>query len=282
MADTPSQPRPPNDLARFTVNPDLDTQYQQRISDADFTGNSRVQGAVREGGFDNNRAIMNPQLLPTMFPHFTGPVDLHSLKHAYPPQQCPLQVYPHGSDNKQQHFPYPHISQTSPSRDTLLSTLDIPASMNFNSLSLSCTTAGWPGVPQYISNELPTPSVNTARHGEGTAQGVGWSNVVNMFSNSSLGPIASTQLGGPQVVPMPDLFDKSITFGSWGTGIANFPDSDYTDPSVDNTIITPALSDHMTQGSSWSGPSESGTTGNSGCPMEVDTNSDFSCSMTVN
>ncbi|KAK1234277.1 hypothetical protein PQX77_002523 [Marasmius sp. AFHP31] len=199
--------RPPNDLARFTVNLDLDTQYQQWISDADFTGNSQVQGAVREGGFNDNRAIMNLQLLPTTFLHFTGPVDLHSLEHAYLPQQCPLQVHPHGSDNQQQHFPYPHISQTSPSRDTLLSTLDIPASMDFNSLSLSRTPAGWPGVPQYISNESPTPSVNTVRHGEGTAQGVGWSNVVNTFSNSSLGPIASTQLGGPQVVP-------SVTHGS--------------------------------------------------------------------
>ncbi|KAK1219752.1 hypothetical protein PQX77_017514 [Marasmius sp. AFHP31] len=280
----PPHLKPPSGLARFIVNPDLDTQNQQQISDAIFTGNGQVQGAVREGGFNDNRAIINLQLLPTTFPHFMGPIDLHSLEHTYPPQQCPLQVHPHGSDNKQQHFPHPHISRTSPSRDTLLSTLDTPASMHFNSLSLSCTPAGWPGIPQYIANELPTPSVNTARYSEGIAQGARWSGVVDTFSDS-LGSIESTQRGVPQVVPMPDLFDKpSFTFGPCGTGIANFLSSDYAGPSVDTTMTTPALSDHMAQGSGWSGPSESGTTGNSefdGYPMEVDTDSDFSCSMTV-
>ncbi|KAK1227735.1 hypothetical protein PQX77_009253 [Marasmius sp. AFHP31] len=280
----PPHLRPPNDLARFTVNPNLDTQNQRRISDADLTGNSRVQGAVREGGFDDNRAIMNPQLLPTTFPHLTGPIDLHSLEHTYPPQWCQSQVHPRGSDDRQHDFPHPHISRTSSSRDALLSTLDTPASMDFHSLSLSCTPAGWPGIPQYIANKLPTPSVNTAGYSEGITQGARWSGVVNTFSDS-LGPIESTQRGVPQVVPMPDLFDKpSFTFGPCGTSIANFLSSDYAGPSVDTTMTTSALSVHMAQGSGWSGPSESGTTGNGefdGYPMEVDTDADFSCSMTV-
>ncbi|KAK1234676.1 hypothetical protein PQX77_002118, partial [Marasmius sp. AFHP31] len=280
----PPHLRPLNDLARFAISSDSNTQNQRPISDVVFTGDGRVQGAVREGDPNDNWAIKEPQLLSTTIPHFTGSVDLHSLEHTYPPQRCPSQVHPHGSDNKQQHFPYSHVSQTSPSRDALFNTLHMPASMEFNSLSSSRTLAGWPAIPQYIANELPTPSVNTARHGEGTAQGVWWSGVVNTFSDSSPGPIASTQIKIPQVVPMPDLFDKPFTFDSWGTGIANLPDSDYTDPSVNTTMINSALSDHMTQGSGWSGPSESGTTGNSefdGYPMEVDTDSDFSCSMTV-
>ncbi|KAK1221297.1 hypothetical protein PQX77_015897 [Marasmius sp. AFHP31] len=267
--------RPPNDLARFTVNPDLDTQNQRRISDADLTGNSRVQGAVREGGFDDNWAIMNPQLLPTTFPHL-GPADLHSLEHAYPPQQCPSKVHPRGTEDWQQFFPYPHISQTSPSRDALFNTLHMPASMDFHSLSSSHTPAGWPAIPRYIANELPTPSVNTTRHGEGTAQGVGWSGVLNMFSDSSPGPIASTQLGVPQVVPMPDLFDEPFLSSSFGTGTTDYPYLGHTDPTVETTMPTPRFNDHTAQSSGWSGPSESGTTNNSFYrhPMEVDNDTD--------
>ncbi|KAK1225545.1 hypothetical protein PQX77_011515 [Marasmius sp. AFHP31] len=269
--------RPPNDLARFTVNPDLDTQNQRRISDTDLTGNSRVQGAVREGGFDDNRAIMNPQLLPTTFPHL-GPFDLHSLEHAYPPQQCPLEVHPRGTEDWQQFFPYPHISQTSLSRDVLLNTLHTPASMDFNSLSSSRTPAGWPAIPHHIANKLPTPSVNTARHGEGTAQGVGLG-VVNTFSDSSPGPITSTQLGVPQVVLMPDLFDKPFPSSLFGTGTTNYPYLGYTNPTVDTTMPTARFNDHMAQSGGWPGPSESGTTNNSfyGHPMEVDDDADSLC-----
>ncbi|KAK1225546.1 hypothetical protein PQX77_011516 [Marasmius sp. AFHP31] len=255
--------RPPNDLARFTVNPDLDTQNQQRISDADFTGNSRVQVAVREGGFDDNWTIMNPQLLPTTFPHL-GPADLHSLEHTYPPQWCQSQVHPRSSDDRQHDLPHPHISRTSSSRDAL----DTPASMDFNSLSLSRTPAGWPAIPQYIANELPTPSVNTARYGEGIAQGAGWSGVVNTFSDS-LGPIEFTQLGVPQVVPMPALLP--FTFSSCGTGNTDPPYSSYTDL-FNMTTTTPGLSDHTAQSGDWSGPAESNSF--YGHPMEVDDDTD--------
>ncbi|KAK1225682.1 hypothetical protein PQX77_011365 [Marasmius sp. AFHP31] len=260
----PPHLRPPNDLARFTVNPDLDTQNQQQIPDVIFTGNGQVQDAVRGGGFNDNRAIMNPQLLPTKFPHFTGPVDLHSLEHTYPPQWRQSQVHPRGSDNRQHDFPHPHISRTSSSRDAL----DTPASMDFNSLSLSCTPAGWPGIPQYIANELPTPSVNTARYGEGIAQGAGWSGVVNTFSDS-LGPIEFTQLGVPQVVPMPALLP--FTFSSCGTGNTDPPYSSYTDL-FNMTKTTPGLSDHTAQSGDWSGPAESNSF--YGHPMEVDDDTD--------
>ncbi|KAK1221298.1 hypothetical protein PQX77_015898 [Marasmius sp. AFHP31] len=147
--------------------------------------------------------------------------------------------------------------------------------MDFNSLSSSRTPAGWPAIPQHIANKLPTPSVNTARHGEGTVQGVGLG-VVNTFSDSSPGPITSTQLGVPQVVPMPDLFDKPFPSSLFGTGTTDYPYLGYTNPTVDTTMPTARFNDHMAQSGGWPGPSESGTTNNSfyGHPMEVDDSTD--------
>ncbi|KAK1221296.1 hypothetical protein PQX77_015896 [Marasmius sp. AFHP31] len=261
----PPHLRPPNDLARFAISSDSNTQNQRPISDVAFTGNGRVQGAVREGNCNDNQ---NLQLLPPTFLHFTGPVPLHSIDHAYLPQQCSSQIHPHSSDDRQQYFPYPHISQTSPSRDALFNTLHTPASMDFNLLSSRRTPAGWPAIPQHIAHKLPTPSVNTTRCSEGTAQGVGLG-VVNTFSDSSPGPITSTQLGVPQVMPMPDLLP--FTFSSCGTGNADPPYSSYTDL-FNMTTTTPRFSDHTAQSGDWSGPAESNSF--YGHPMEVDDDTD--------
>ncbi|KAJ8083391.1 hypothetical protein PM082_009263 [Marasmius tenuissimus] len=282
----PLHPTSSHDLAQFAIGSDSNTRNQPSILDAIFASNSRVQDAVREGDCNGHRTIENSQLfqqLPKTLPHFTGLVGLHSPERTHPQQLCQSQVHPQGcDDDNQTHFPYPHLSQTFSLRDTSLSVPDTPAQMDSNLLSLGHTPMGWPGISQYLSNKCPIPSVNTAavnRHDRVERS----SEFVNTFFDSSPGPITLTQLKVPRVVPMPDSFDESFTFSSCRASDADPPDTGYTDSSVDTTRITSGLSCRTAQSIEWSGPSESATANNSfdGYPMDVDTDTDFSCSMSV-
>ncbi|KAJ8083403.1 hypothetical protein PM082_009275 [Marasmius tenuissimus] len=191
------------------------------------------------------QGLRSLQPLPAIILPCAGASNLHSLEHVHSRQMHQSQVHPRGRDDNQRHFPYPYLSQNFSPGYPSLSTLNTPAPMDFNSLSMGRTPAWWPGIPQHVSNQSPITSFNiTARHGEDIAQTVGWPpgmsyiappTVVNSSYNCSPGTVAPTRLGMPQFMTMADPLVASSSFKAGSANLDNrssaiMSNPVYTDP----------------------------------------------------
>ncbi|KAJ8083399.1 hypothetical protein PM082_009271 [Marasmius tenuissimus] len=200
-----------------------------------------VEDLCHENNTATSRSLQPPLAISLLC---AGASNMHSLEHVHSRQMHQSEAHPHSYADNQKHFPYPYLSQNFSPGYPLLSTPNMPAPMDFNSLSMGCTPAGWPGIPQYIFNQSPIPSSNIAatRHSADIAQIVGWPlgmshvaspTVANTFYNRSLDTVAPTRPGMPQFMTM---VDPSVASSSFKAGSANL--DNMTSANMSNPVYT--------------------------------------------